>query len=205
MTRVFHCSRISPKELTEVASAVARGAVAVFPTDTVYGIGTTALSAKACARIYEIKKRPSIKPLPVFISSLAQAREMLVWNETAERLATRFWPGQLTLILKSSGRVKLAAGTGVTIGVRIPNHPFLLEFLKACDTPLAQTSANISSEPPACDGETALKIFDGAVDYIFDNGPTLGEQSTVLDLSGEKPLLLREGAIKKELLELPGI
>jgi L-threonylcarbamoyladenylate synthase len=202
MTRVFHCSRITPEELAEAASAVERGAIAVFPTDTVYGIGTTALSAKACARVYEIKKRPGSKPLPVFVNSLAQAHKMLVWNETAERLAKRFWPGQLTLILKSSGHMKLAAGTGVTIGVRMPDHPFLLKFLKACNVPLAQTSANISSEPPACDGAAALKIFDGAADYIFDCGPAAGEQSTVLDLSGEKPILLREGAIKKELLEL---
>jgi len=168
---------LTPEQEREVAEAARRGAIIIFPTDTVYGIGSG--DPNAAARIYEIKGRPENKPLPVLHASKESAKQGVDWTPLAERLSAH-WPGALTLVLRR--------GAG-TVGVRVPNHPALQRLLEA--GPWISTSANLSGQPAS---RTVVTL--PGVDYVLDGGETGGVESTVVDATGEAPVILRQGAIK---------
>jgi len=197
-TRIIDCDTATRAELLAAARALRGGAVIVFPTDTVYAIGARALNSKGCGRIYRLKKRPAEKSLPVFVHSVGQAKQIVCWNAMSAKLARRFWPGPLTMVLKTKSGARLHAGAGDTIGVRLPEHLFLRKWLRLCVVPVAQTSANLSGQPAVRGCAAILETFGGRVDYIFTAGDTDGLESTVVDLTGETPRLLREGAISKD-------
>ncbi|MDD2774304.1 MAG: L-threonylcarbamoyladenylate synthase [Elusimicrobiales bacterium] len=197
-TRIIDCARATRAELLVAARALRGGAVIVFPTDTVYAIGASALNSKGCGRIYRLKKRPAEKSLPVFVHSVGQAKKIACWNAMSAKLARRFWPGPLTMVLKTKSGVRLHVGAAETVGVRRPDHPFLRKWLRLCVVPVAQTSANLSGQPALRGCAAIIEKFDGQADYIFTAGDTDGLESTVVDLTGETPRLLREGAISKD-------
>jgi L-threonylcarbamoyladenylate synthase len=207
--RVSHILAIDPNApdpavLARAASLLQRGQLVAFPTETVYGLGANALDAVAVQRIYEAKGRPSHNPLIVHVADTASAQRLVtVWPEAAERLARRWWPGPLTIVLPKAIGIpaEVTAGLG-TVALRVPAHPVALALLRACGFPLAAPSANRSGE---ISPTTALHVAGGLgerVPMILDGGSTaVGIESTVVDLSGPDPTLLRPGMISRDELE----
>jgi len=185
------------------ATALKAGGVVIFPTETVYGIGTSVFSLAGIRRIYELKGRHGRKPLALLVPSLLAAAPLVESIPTeARRLAEKFWPGPLTLVFKASALGRLVTGGLATIGVRIPNHPVALAILKATGIPLATTSVNRSGQKPAVSGKDAARLFGGKVDYLIDGGICrVKTASSVIDLSHYPFMVIREGAIPKKMLE----
>ncbi|MGZ4149130.1 MAG: L-threonylcarbamoyladenylate synthase, partial [Actinomycetota bacterium] len=172
----------------------------VVPTDTVYGIGTRPDDAGATARLFEAKERPRGLTLPVLVASVEEARRVAVFDERATGLAAVAWPGPLTIVLPRTAEALgwELGGEGGTVGVRIPAHP-LAAALLAATGPLAVTSANRSGEPPArtCD-ELVAAFGDAVAVYLCEDRPLEGRSSTVVDLTGPEPRVLREGEVTAE-------
>lgn len=189
--------------IEDAARAALEGGLIVFPTDTVYGIGTRPDDSTATARLFEAKGRPRDLELPVLVGSTGAARAIAVFDERAEVLALRFWAGPLTIVLPRSAS-SLAwdlGGDRGTIGVRMPHHPLALAIL-ARTGPLAVTSANRSGEPtpPTCDG--VVEVFRDAVEaYLCAEGALGGSPSTVVDLAHSGGArIIRSGAVADETL-----
>ena len=187
------------------ADAVRRGEPVAFPTETVYGLGGDASNDRAVVRIFEAKGRPHFNPLIVHVLDVAQAREHVVWSEIAERLATRFWPGALTLVLPRVApcRISLLCSSGLeTIAVRCPAHPLARELLQACALPLAAPSANASGAVSPTRADHVAQSLADRVDIVLDGGTCpIGVESTVLDLTMPQPVLLRPGGVPCEAIE----
>ncbi len=175
------------------------GGVVVYPTETVYGIGCIPSDPDASQRICEIKQRAD-KPLPLIVADIAAARKIVEMTPEAEKLAAKFWPGPLTLVLKSKVKYNMWVTHGATtLGIRVSPHPVASKLAKEAGGVIVSTSANISGDPPAQSPEEAKRIFDNKVDIILDGGPSQGgESSTVVDLSGEEIWLLRKGPVSGE-------
>jgi L-threonylcarbamoyladenylate synthase len=186
--------------LEEAASALGRGDLVVVPTDTVYGIGAHLDHPSAIAAIFAAKGRPPEKPIPVLGASVEQLSEIAVFDDRARKLATRFWPGPLTLILPraESFTTDLGGDEKRTIGVRVPKEPRVLELLHMTG-PLAVTSANRSGEAEATTLEEARTALGDSVAAYVDGGRCVGTPSTIVFLVGERRLL-REGPIPSELV-----
>ncbi|MFO0910882.1 MAG: L-threonylcarbamoyladenylate synthase [Isosphaeraceae bacterium] len=205
-TRRIQVDRESPEPsaIAEAAAVLAAGGLIAFPTETVYGLGADATRSEAVAKIYQAKGRPPANPLIVHVSGVSRAKEVVTtWPETAERLATRFWPGPLTLVLPRSPRIVDAVSAGLpTVGVRVPDCRVALALLARFGVPVAAPSANRSASVSPTRAEHVLKDLDGAIDLVLDAGPApVGIESTVLDLSAETPVLLRPGAITAGQIE----
>ncbi len=190
--------------LSRAASLLRRGQLVAFPTETVYGLGANALDPSAVRRIYDVKGRPEYNPLIVHVADGAAARRLVTaWPDAAERLTRRWWPGPLTIVLPKSREipVEVTAGLG-TVALRIPAHPVALALLQVCGFPLAAPSANRSGAvSPTTAEHVAAGLGDG-VPMILDGGATgVGIESTVVDLSGNYPVLLRPGMISRAELE----
>ncbi|MDP2954170.1 MAG: L-threonylcarbamoyladenylate synthase [Chloroflexota bacterium] len=176
-----------------------------FPTDTVYGLGARGFSPQAVERVYEAKARPRSLPLPLLLA-LASDLERVARKpipELALRLAERFWPGGLTLVLRRAPAVPDAVTAGGdTVAVRVPRHPVPVALISGVGEPLTGTSANLSGRPSPLTAEEVRQQMGDRVDLILDGGRCPGGvESTVLDLTGETPVLIREGAIGREELE----
>lgn len=185
------------------AAALRAGGVVALPTETVYGLAANALDAGAVARIFEIKGRPAHNPLIVHIASLAMARGCAVhWPALADKLAAAFWPGPLTLVLARDPSIPegVTAG-GATVGIRWPSHPLIQAVIRECGFPLAAPSANLSNRiSPTC-AEHVRGQLGNRIELIVDGGPSqVGIESTVLDVSGKIPRVLRPGMIHDEAL-----
>jgi L-threonylcarbamoyladenylate synthase len=192
-------TRISPEIIAEAAGILRAGGLVAFPTETVYGLGANALDAAAVARIYQAKGRPAGNPLIVHIADVAAARPLVsVWPAAAQKLAERFWPGPLTLVLPRTLAVPdIVTGGGPTVGVRVPAQPIALALLEAAGVPVAAPSANRSNYLSPTTAQHVLRDLSGRVDLILDGGPTRsGIESTVLDLSTDPPRILRPGPIQ---------
>lgn len=199
-TLIFNAADVTPEMLARAAREIESGAVAVVPTDTVYGIGTGAFCEGSIQRIYGIKERPATSPLQILTGSLKQARETAVFLPGAERLAQAFWPGALTMILPPSERGRALTRGFAGIGLRVPGNEFLVRLLCIMNAPLACTSANLHGQPVLTDERTVLETFDGKADYIFLGGTLSPTASSVVDLTAQ-PVLLREGGISRNGLE----
>ncbi len=173
------------------------GGVIVIPTETVYGLACRWDDTVARERIYQLKRRPASKRLPMLVHDLAAAeRAGVVVNTDLRRLASAFWPGALTAVVP--------ALQGESIGLRIPDHPVALEILRLLGEPLACTSANLSGEKAALTVEEALRSLDGEPDAVVDAGMvtvTNGLSSTVVSLLEKQPKILREGPISLRQIE----
>lgn len=197
--KIIDIGKASAEELRQAAQAVRDGAIAVVPTDTVYGLATGAFSPDSVKRIYSIKRRPADKPLPLFAASLAQAHELAVWSSKSLSLARAFWPGALTIVLPPSEKGRPLALGAPGIGLRVPGHEFLLEFLKLSG-PLCQTSANLSGQGAVIRENAVLNSFMENVDYIFTGGVVGGKESSVVDMLEDEPKMLRHGAVPSDLI-----
>ena len=173
--------------------------VIIFPTDTVYGIGTPIFDVEGIDRIYEIKKRPRTKPLACLCANLEQINSIAYVDENAKKLINKFLPGALTLILNARDEVKIKIGYN-TIGVRIPNNQIALDILKE-NGPMLTTSVNESGLVPLNEYEDIKRQYNDLVDKIYDTNTTSSNiSSTVVLIDGEVKIL-REGQIKKEEIE----
>lgn len=201
-------SPIVPADESSIAEAgalLAQGRLVAFPTETVYGLGGDATCDRAVAAIFEAKGRPSFNPLIVHIAEPAQMNTLVVADERARRLSERFWPGPLTLVLprRPDSPVSLLASAGLdSIAVRMPDHPVALALIRATGRPVAAPSANRSGEvSPTTAGHVAHSL-GSRLAMILDGGPCrVGVESTVLDLCGERPALLRPGGVSAEVIE----
>lgn len=205
--------RVDPEspepELIGQAAAVLRdGGLVAFPTETVYGLGAHALDAEAVRRIFRAKDRPAFNPLIAHVSGIEGARRLAAeWPPEAQRLAEAFWPGPLTLVLPKQPHVPdvLTAGLAA-VGVRVPAHPVALALITAAGVPIAAPSANRFTELSPTTATHVLKGLGDRVDILLDGGPTMvGIESTVVDLTGPAPLVLRPGVLSAhELSEIVG-
>jgi L-threonylcarbamoyladenylate synthase len=191
------------KVLDSLVTDLKGGAVAIFPTETVYGIGTSVFSLIGIQRIYKLKGRHGRKPLALLVPTLEAARPLVeIIPPEAERLAELFWPGPLTLIFKASPLGRLVTGGLATIGVRIPDHPVALALLKKVGIPLATTSVNRSGQKAAVSGSACAKLFGTKVDWLIDGGTCrVKAASSVVDLSHYPFSIRREEAISRKVLE----
>ncbi|MCL2337318.1 MAG: L-threonylcarbamoyladenylate synthase [Firmicutes bacterium] len=180
------------------------GGLVAFPTETVYGLGANALDERAVARIFAAKGRPADNPLIVHFAAAARLNPFFKrLPPMAWLLAERFWPGPLTLVLKNDYGFSAAVTGGLgTVAVRVPAHPVALALLGALGVPVAAPSANVSGRPSPTTAAHVLDDLEGRIDLVLDGGPAwLGVESTVLDLTGERPVLLRPGGVTLQQLE----
>lgn len=193
---------LSKAEFAAVAAAAAAGELVVFPTDTVYGVGTSALAPGAFEKVYAAKGRDPRKPLPVLVESLESARRWADFGPTAEALAQQFWPGALTLVLKPGpeGRKLLSPGAA-TLAVRVPDLALLRALIAASGAPWVTSSANRAGEGSAADAAAAAAPFSESAAWVVDAGRSGGTQSSVVDATGPEPVVLREGALTRATLE----
>src|SRR6266478_3497537 len=163
-----------PSEIDHAARLLRAGRLVAFPTETVYGLGANALDAEAVARIYAVKRRPATSPLIVHVASIEMAQSLVAnWQEIAERLARRFWPGPLTLVLEKQLEkppvIPSIVTAGLpTVGLRMPAHPIALALIRAAGVPLAAPSANRFTELSPTTAEHVLQSIGGEVDHIMD-------------------------------------
>jgi len=187
-----------PAVLREAVAVLRSGELVAFPTETVYGLGADGLDGDAVARIYAAKDRPSTNPLILHVDGLPMARRLCrVWPEAAVRLAEAFWPGPLTLVLPRRDLVPdVVTGGGDTVALRMPAHRVALSLIGLLGRPLAAPSANLSERVSPTRAEHVLEDLEGRIPLVLDGGPTArGLESTVVDLSGEAPRVLRPGPI----------
>ena len=187
---------------------VERGGSLVYPTDTVYGLGVNALRIDSIERLFKIKKRPETKPVPVMVRDIEMAKQLAFVNRKTEKILNEIWPGPVTAVLEKRDIVPdiLTAGKR-TVGLRIPNCQFTQALMENLEEPLTATSANFSGQPPLTSSSEVIKVFSKAYprpDLILDAGDLpVSPPSTVLDLTGPQPKILRVGPVsKKELLEI---
>lgn len=194
----------TPANLRRLAQALRRGALVAMPTETVYGLAAHALDAQACRAIFRAKRRPANDPLIVHVLDLAQAEKLAEFNDTARRLARRFWPGPLTLVLPKKPCVPgIVTSGGTTVAIRAPAHPLARRLLRLAKIPLAAPSANLFGY---ISPTTAAHVRDGLgrrIPHILDGGVCkVGVESTVLDVTNPKrPRILRPGAVTTAQLE----
>lgn len=186
----------------EAAAVLLRsGEVVAVPTETVYGLAANAYSDSAVAKIFEIKGRPPNNPVIVHVASLRMAKECAAeWNPMAEALAEAFWPGPLTLVVPRSPMItdRVTAG-GDTVGLRWPQHPFMQRLIRLCEFPIAAPSANLANRlSPTCARHVTGQLGD-KVPLIVDGGDcNVGIESTVVDVTGNHPIILRPGVIDRD-------
>lgn len=189
--------------MEQAGKLIAEGELVAFPTETVYGLGGDALDPDASRKIYAAKGRPSDNPLIVHIADFDDmkrvAREV---PEQAKKLADAFWPGPLTMIVWKSDAVPEATTGGMqTVAVRMPNHPVALELIRRSGCLIAAPSANTSGRPSPTEAQHVAEDLSGKIAMILDGGPVgIGIESTIIDLTEEKPMILRPGYITPEML-----
>ena len=201
MTQIL---RADPDGLDEAATLLRAGKLVAFGTETVYGLGADATNPAAVAAIFQAKQRPQFNPLICHYSSAERAFDHVVASATAQAAAAAFWPGPLTLVLARRPDSPVAMLTGAGLGtqaVRVPGHPVALALLRRTGLPIAAPSANPSGQVSPTSARHVLDSLGGRIDAVLDSGPCdVGVESTVLDLSGTDPVLLRPGGITIEQL-----
>ena len=200
-------AKLSPgvqQQVDRGISILKQGGIVAFPTDTVYGLGACANLHHAVERVYQVKERPRSMALPLLLAHTSQINEVaepvppIAW-----RLACKFLPGALTIVLhKSNSVLDIITGGGITVAVRIPAHPIPVALAQALGTPIVGTSANLSGKPSALTANEVHSQLGDGIDFVIDGGQCPGgKESTIVDVTGETPVVLREGAISREELK----
>ncbi|HOW85174.1 MAG TPA: L-threonylcarbamoyladenylate synthase [Candidatus Aminicenantes bacterium] len=204
-TRIVTLAPGEPFPAGEIARGLLAGAVAAYPTETFYALGAAAFNAGGVARVFRLKKRDASKPLSFIVSDLDMVREVVAPDPPGafKVLAGEFWPGPLTLVLPAAaGLPDRLLGPGRTIALRLPPLAWLRDLVREMSEPLTATSANLAGEPEIADPRRIADLFGGRVDLVIDGGPAPGGRpSTIVDLAGEAPRLLREGPISAARIE----
>jgi len=194
----------SARALEEAVRVIRRGGVIAMPTDTLYGLGADPFRSDAVARVFAAKGRSAGHALPLVAADAAQVRDRIAsLPPQVARLAARFWPGPLTLLVAAPSDLAAAVtgGTG-KVGVRVPAHAVARALCAACGTPLTATSANITGAAPSADPDDVARSLGNRIDVLVDAGTTPGgSPSTIVDATGDEPVLVRAGAIEWEEIE----
>ncbi len=196
--------RASSNNILVASQIVKEGGLVVYPTDTVYGLGCNPFNVKAVDRIFKVKGGTR-KPLPILASNIEHVEKIAFLSPKAKKIASLFWPGPLTMVVSKKAVLPEAVTFGVnSVGVRIPNHNLLLQLITLSNGLLVGTSANKTGNEPSRTAQEAFDQLGEDVNLILDGGPaTLGDPSTVTDLTSERPRIIREGPISfKEILEV---
>lgn len=185
------------------ADILCGGGIAVFPTETVYGVGANVFDEKAIERLYTAKCRPKEKALLCHLHTVEQANEIGYLDDTAKALIKAFTPGPLTVIVKKKPRIGDNVTSGMdTVGLRFPSNNVFLALAKKCGFPIAATSANVSGEASPAEAESVMRSLGDRVDAIIDSGLTpVGVPSTIISLAGDKPVILRQGAVTEKMIK----
>ena len=204
MVKIQDTAEIRDEELAEAAQILRDGGLVAFPTETVYGLGANALNEEAAKKIYAAKGRPSDNPLIAHISCMEEL-EPLVKEipEAGRKLAEAYWPGPLTMIFPKSSIVPYGTTGGLeAVAVRMPSDPVANRLIHLAKVPVAAPSANTSGRPSPTTAQHVWQDMNGRIEMILDGGPVgIGVESTIVDVSGEVPTLLRPGAVTMEMLE----
>lgn len=204
MVKIQDTAEIRDEELAKAAQILRDGGLVAFPTETVYGLGANALNEEAAKKIYAAKGRPSDNPLIAHISCMEEL-EPLVKEipEAGRKLAEAYWPGPLTMIFPKSSIVPYGTTGGLeTVAVRMPSDPVANRLIHLAKVPVAAPSANTSGRPSPTTAQHVWQDMNGRIEMILDGGPVgIGVESTIVDVSGEVPTLLRPGAVTMEMLE----
>ena len=205
-TKIYHTdAAASDREvIAKGAKVLQEGGLVAFPTETVYGLGANGLDGEACKRIYEAKGRPSDNPLILHISQMSELHPLVrEIPPVAEKLMDAFWPGPLTMIFLKSDRIPREVTGGLdTVAVRFPSHPVAMALIRAAGIPVAAPSANTSGRPSPTRASHVAHDLNGKIDMILDGGNAeWGLESTIVDVSVIPPMILRPGAVTKEMLE----
>lgn len=199
-TQVFPASEST---LNLAAELLHQGQLVAFPTETVYGLGANALDKDAVLSIFAAKGRPADNPLIVHIWHKDQLEGICDVPAMAEKLMDAFWPGPLTILMPRRATIPLEVTAGLpTVAVRMPSHPVAQAMLKACNLPIAAPSANRSGKPSPTSAQYVYQDMEGRIPLIIDGGMCdVGLESTVLDITHEKPCILRPGGVTRDMLE----
>jgi len=192
-----------PESIRQAAKLLSSSGLVAFPTDTVYGVGALVSDAQAIAQLYVVKGRGSEKAIPVLLSDPGELDQIAAEvNDVAQRLAARFWPGPLTLVLPKQASLPEELSAQPSVGVRMPDHPVALALMRLSG-PLAVTSANISGSASPVTAQEVLEQLGGRIPLILDGGRTPGGiSSTVVDCTSGEPRILRQGPISlREILK----
>lgn len=206
MTQVLtvHPTHPDPASIAVASQAILEGKLVAFPTETVYGLGANARNADAVGRIFTAKGRPTDDPLIVHLPSAEELEQVAIEIPgVVDNLATVFWPGPLTLVLRRHPSIPANVSAGLdTVAVRVPAHPVAEALLRSSGVPIAAPSANLFGHSSPTTAAHVLDDLDGRIEYILDGGPTrVGVESTVLDLTHGTPQILRPGGITFEFLQ----
>lgn len=200
-TKIYDCTT---KDIEAAALIIRQGGLVAFPTETVYGLGADALNPEAVGKIYEAKGRPSDNPMIVHIARASDIGQLTPFiTQDMIKLIDHFWPGPLTLVVKKKDSVPLRTTGGLeTVAVRMPDHPAALELIRLAGVPIAAPSANLSGKPSPTKATHVKEDLMGKVDAILlGDDCRVGIESTVLDLTGETPMILRPGIITADNIE----
>ncbi len=197
--------QIDETKIEEIANAIKEGKLIIFPTDTVYGIGTNAYNEEACKKIYEIKGRPSCKPLIILISDISMIEDLVEnISPTEQKIIEKFWPGPLTMKFKKRKGILpdiISAGDEY-VRIRLIKNGLIYKIIEKAEVPVVAPSANISGHPTGIKIDNIIKELGGKVDYILDCGDYKSDEpSTIVQVEDEKIVVIREGKIKREELE----
>ena len=192
------------QQIEKGISILKQGGLVAFPTDTVYGLGAGANNQQAVERVYRVKERPQNIALPLLLANVSQIGEVaepvppIAWL-----LAHHFLPGALTIVLHKSNSVPdIVTAGGITVAVRVPAHPIPIALAEGLGAPIVGTSANVSGKPSALTADEVYSQFGNKIDLVIDGGRCPGgRESTIIDVTGDEPVILREGAISREELE----
>jgi L-threonylcarbamoyladenylate synthase len=198
MLRLVFTKDIPEKVITESLKVLKNGGIVAYPTESFYALGVLATDERAIKKLYELKKRPSEKPLPIIVGDMDTLKSIVKYIPSqAEDLMKRFWPGPLTLIFEAQDNLPaLLTGNTGKVAVRIPGDSFALYLARASKFPITATSANISARPPAERADEVINYFGDNVDLIIDAGKTPGgKPSTIVDVTVIPPRVLRKGII----------
>lgn len=205
MTKYLKKEEIDDSAIYEIANALKEGKIVIFPTDTVYGIGTNAYNENACKRIYKIKGRPKDKPLISLISDISMLKEIVDnISPTEQKLIDTFWPGFLTIKFKKKDGVlpNIISSIDGYITVRLIKEGIISKLIEIAKAPIVAPSANLSGSSTGTKIENIINELGGKVDYILDYGDIKDDTvSTIVEVENEKVIIIREGKIKKEELE----
>lgn len=195
---------VTKDDIDYAARVIRQGGLVAVPTETVYGLSANGFDSTAVMHIYEVKNRPETKPISLLVRNMSDVEKVCAdIPKSAYKLADAFWPGPLTMILKRNASVPdIVTAGGNTVGVRAPRHPLTLALIEKCGVPLATPSANISGLESATNADEVLSYFYGKIECVIDGGESeFGVASTIVDLTGDNPIILRHGGLSADEID----